>query len=94
MACALVSRQRLPQTHVRSGYIVEGLEKEHTLPHTRTVLTETRCLPRQRCQGLAQGQVDSLDSGRTDRAAQGRQAFGSQDDARAERQPFALLSSA
>ena len=72
VACALVQRQRLPQTHVRSCDIVEGVEEDHTLPHAFTVCTETRRLPRQRCQGLTQGQVDPLDQGCTDRAAQVR----------------------
>jgi hypothetical protein len=91
VACAFMQRQRLPHTHVRSCDIGEGLQAEHPLPPTLTVFPATRRLPRPRCQGLRQGQGDPRDQGCPDRAAQGRQACGSQDDTRAERQPLALL---
>src|SRR5262249_835634 len=89
-ACALVPRQRLPQAHVRSGHIVEGMEEDHALPQTLAVFTEAGRLTRQWSQGLTQRQVHSFDQAGPDRAAQLRQAFGTQHDTRAERQPLAL----
>jgi len=90
-ACALPQRQRLPQAHVWSGHVVEGLEEDHSLPHTLAVFTEAGRLTRQGCQGLTQRQVDPFDQGRADREAQVRQAFGAKHDARAECQQLALL---
>ena len=70
MACPLVQWQLLPQAHMRSGDIIEGLEEDHPLPQVRVVFTEAGRLTRQRCQGLTQGQVHPFDQGRADRAAQ------------------------
>ena len=92
MACTLVQRQRLPQAHVRSGHIVEGLEEDHPLPQALAVFTEAGRLTDQRCQGVTHGQVHPFDQGRADREAQVRQAFGPKHDARAERQQLALGS--
>ena len=80
-AGALVQRQRLPQAHVRSGHVVEGLEEDHPLPQALAVFTEAGRLTRQWCQGLTQRQVHPFDQGRADRVAQVRQAFGSKHDA-------------
>ena len=55
--CTLVQRQRLPQAHVRSGHIVEGLEEDHPLPQALTVFTDAGRLMRQWRQGLTQRQV-------------------------------------
>ena len=93
VACALVQRQRLPQAHVRSCHIVEGLEEDHPLPQALAVFTEARRLPRQRCQGLTQRQVHPFDQGRAHRVAQVRQAFGAKHDARAERHAACPVSS-
>src|SRR2546421_4252084 len=86
-----MQRQRLTQAHVRSGHVVEGLEEDHALPHTLAVFTEAGGLPRQRCQGLTQGQGEPFDQGRADREAQVCQAFGAKHDARAARQQLALF---
>src|SRR5262249_46416647 len=91
VVCTLVERQRLPQAHVWSGDIVEGLEKDYPLPQTLAVFAETGCLTRQRGQGLAQGQVDAFHRGRADCEAQSRQAFGSQYDACAQCAQLALM---
>src|SRR6266478_7796289 len=91
MVCALLWWQRLPQAHVWSGHIVEGLEEDHPLPQALAIFTETGRLTGQRCQSLTQGQVHPFDQGRTDREAQVCQAFGAQHDTRAERQQLALL---
>src|SRR5262249_25095291 len=76
VACTLVQRQRLPQAHVRSGHIVEDLERGHPLPHTLAVFTEAGRLTHQWSQGLTQGQVHAFDQSRADREAQLCQAFG------------------
>src|SRR2546425_6139592 len=60
MVCALLWWQRLPQAHVRSGHVVEGLEEDHPLPHALAIFTETGRLTGQRCQGLTQGQVHQV----------------------------------
>src|SRR5262249_45482381 len=86
----LVQRQRLPQAHVRSPHIVEGLEEDHPLPQALAVFTKAGCLARQGSQGLPHRQVHPFDQGRADRVAQARQAFGPKHDARTERQQFAL----
>src|SRR5262245_8113558 len=91
VACTLVPRQRLLQAHVRSGHIVEDLEKDHALLHTLAVFTEAGRLTRQWGQGLPQGQVHAFDQSRADREAQLRQAFGAKYDARPERQQLALF---
>src|SRR2546428_5028118 len=61
VALALVQRHLLPQAHVRSGHIVEGLEEDHPLPQARAVFAEAGRLAHQRRQGLPQRQVDSFD---------------------------------
>ena len=85
-ACTLVQRQRLPQAHVRSGHIVEALEKDDPLPHALAVFTEAGRLTRPWGQGLTQSQVHPFDQGRAAREAQVRQAFGAKHDACTERQ--------
>src|SRR5262245_22602113 len=90
-ACTLVRWQRLPQAHVRSGHIVEALEKDDPLPHALAVFTEAGRLTRQWGQGLTQGHVHPFDKGRPDRTAQSRQAIGAKHDACTERQQLALF---
>ncbi len=68
-------RQLLPQAHMWSRHIVEGLEEDHPLPQALAVFIETGCLTCQRGQGLTQGQVDPFNQGGADREAQVRQAF-------------------
>jgi hypothetical protein len=91
MACALGRRQRLPQAQVRSGHIIEGMEKAHPLLHALAVFTEAGRLTGQRCQCLPQGQVHPFDQGRADREAPLGQAFGATHDAGAARQQLARL---
>ena len=81
----------VPQAHVRSGHIVEGLEEDHPLPHTLAIFTGTGRITGQRGQGLTQSQVHPLDQGRTDRKARLCQALGAKHNTRAERQQLALF---
>src|SRR5437763_6097569 len=44
VACTLEQRQRLPQAHVRSGDMREGLQEDHPLPQAFAVFAEAGCL--------------------------------------------------
>jgi hypothetical protein len=86
VACVLSQRQLLPQTHRRSGPIVEGVEDDDPLLHALAVFAEARRLVHQRCQGLTQGQVHPFDQGWGDRETQLCQAFGAKHDVGTQRQ--------
>src|SRR5712691_6216536 len=78
VACPLVQWQRLPQAHMRSGDIIEGLQEDHPLPQAFAVFAEAGGLATPWRQSLAQGQVHPFDQGGADREAQVRQTFGEQ----------------
>src|SRR5262244_2962731 len=60
-------RQRQAQTHVRPCEVVERLKQDHAPSHLGAILTETPAFAHQRCQGMTQGQVETLDQTGADR---------------------------
>src|SRR6516165_7898866 len=65
---------------MRSGEVVEGLKEHHASPHLGTILTEAPALAHQRRQGLAQGEVETLQQTRADRQSQCLEACGTAAD--------------
>src|SRR5262249_8024350 len=65
---------------MRSGEVVEGLKEHHASPHLGAILTEAPALAHQRRQGMAQGEVETLQQTRADRQPQLLEVFGTAAD--------------
>ena len=65
---------------MRSGEVVEGLKEHHAPPHLGAILTEAPAFAHQRRQGMAQGEVETLQQTRADRQPQFLEAFGTAAD--------------
>src|SRR5579872_4543784 len=84
-------RQRLPQTLVRAGEVVERLVEEDAPTHLLPILAEAPPLAHQGSQGMAQRQVQTLDQTRADRQTQLLKARASAEDPLRERLEATLL---
>src|SRR5215471_18897405 len=65
---------------MRSSEVVEGLKEHHASPHLGAILTEAPALAHQRRQGMAQGEVETLEQTRADRQPQCLEALGTAAD--------------
>src|SRR5579872_4899258 len=83
--------QRLPQTLMRAGEVVERLVEHDAPPHLLPILAEAPALAHQGSQGMAQRQVQTLDQTRADGVTPLLQTRGSPQDPLRERLEAALL---